>query len=129
MAQLISMIMISIIPKFTPMYLTDHLTHKEFRCKCKSKTCHFTLVAKSLLKSYKETRLEFGIEIIVTSGHRCQLHNLHEGGVDKSSHTMGLAIDIRPVDLKDLDLLEEIARKHFKFVQRRKNFIHCHNLE
>lgn len=39
---------------------------------------------------------------------------------------MGLAMDL---SARDLDKLEEIARRHYDTVLRYTTFIHCHNME
>ena len=126
MAQLLSMLTITIIPKYTPMYLTDYLTHQEFRCRCKKNSCHFTLVSPKLLDAYKSLRSSWGSPLVVNSGFRCMVHNSEvDGSSKKSSHTTGLAIDLSPEN-GDIDKLEAEARKHFDVVIRYKTFIHCH---
>ena len=128
MAQILAMVSVMMFPKYTPRYLTDYLTHSEFRCKCISNRCDHTLVANSLLEAYKAVRLEWGQEIVVLSGFRCQIHNEAVSGTEHSSHVKGHAIDIKPEIGGSLDRLEEIARKHFTdgVVIRYETFIHCH---
>ena len=127
MAQLLAMLTVTMIPKYTPMYLTDYLTHSEFRCKCHRKSCHFTIVAPSLLESYGALRVSWGKPITVNSGFRCMDHNRDiMGSSETSSHTSGFAIDLKPEsgDLKDF---YDIAMNYFDTVILYPTFIHCHN--
>lgn len=43
----------------------------------------------------ENAREEAGIPFIITSGYRTRAHNKKVGGVNGSSHTKGLAVDIR----------------------------------
>lgn len=109
--------------------LSIGLSSDEFDCRCKLKTCHYTIVSPELIVAYQKTREEFGEAIQINSGFRCQGHNIKVGGTLESYHTMGMAIDLTPAKhaLQTLDQLEEIARKHFKYVKRyhEEYFIHC----
>lgn len=107
--------------------LINGLASHEFDCQCRLNMCHFTLVSPDLLIAYQKTREEFGLALQINSGFRCQLHNVDEGGELHSYHTMGMAIDITPKNhlLAELDHLEAIARRHFSYVKRYENFIHC----
>lgn len=106
------------------------LTHAEFRCKCKYQDCGHTVLTHALKKAFLDTRTEFNKPISIHSGFRCQRHNSDVGGVKKSRHMSGEAIDIaphadNPYFEHELERLEQIARKHFGFVLRYKTFIHC----
>lgn len=107
--------------------ITDGLTTKEFSCRCRMVTCHFTLVHPKLIEAYSETRKEFGRYLIIRSGFRCQTHNIDVEGAAESYHTMGMAIDIAPTNprVEVLNDLEIIAKKHFSKVLRYRDFIHC----
>lgn len=121
----------NIIRKGEKRDLTIGLTSDEFDCQCTSELCHFTLINPYLIQAFYETRQEFGEPIKVNSGFRCQSHNIDQNvqGKKHSYHTMGMAIDIRPVgnvDLKKrLEQLERIAREHFNHVIPYPTFIHC----
>lgn len=98
---------------------------KDFDCKCKNPLCFFTIIQTSTIDSLASLKEEFG-EVFVTSAYRCQSHNERVGGVALSNHTLGDAIDIVPAN-KDIDTLYEVAKKHFKYVEKYKKFIHCDN--
>ncbi len=48
-----------------------------------------------------EAREKAGIPFVITSGYRTRLHNKRVGGVSGSSHTKGVAVDIRCRNSKD----------------------------
>ena len=66
-------------------------------------------VRQELVDFLNQLRLRFGHALVVNSGYRSPEHNKEVGGVPNSYHTKGLAADIRPVDLKELDELYELA--------------------
>lgn len=106
------------------------LTHAEFRCRCKYEDCGHTILTHALRKAYVDSRTEFNKPLSIHSGFRCQGHNSYVGGVKKSRHMSGEAIDIAPLGSDpnyevELDRLEQIARKHFSFVLKYETFIHC----
>ncbi len=109
--------------KSYPEKISKHLTTKEFGCKCHS-LCDANLINTRLVGAYEATRAEFGMPIMVTSGFRCTYYNQKIGGVERSKHTRGLAIDITH---RELELLEKIARKHFDKVllYKDKSFLHA----
>lgn len=116
-----------IFKKFTQFDLGENLKLSEFQCKCRYDDCHFTIIYSYNIECYNQTRLEFGFPVTINSGFRCQRHNLKSGGVLKSDHTKGEALDLVPIDFDKLDELEKIARKHYKAVIRYPRFIHCSN--
>jgi len=127
MAELLTAISIMAFPKNMSVDLAPYLTHDEFKCKCHSPRCHFTLASQGLMVSYKNLRREWGRKIQINSGFRCMEHNRAVAGSNHSSHTTGHAIDMAPDRVDELFLLEEMARKHFDVVIRYSGFIHCHN--
>lgn len=68
----------------------------EFRCKC-GKYCNGfpAEVDMRLLRIADEVRENFGKRITVSSGVRCATHNAKVGGVAKSRHLSGKAMDFR----------------------------------
>lgn len=64
----------------------------EFTCKC---GCGKNYISKSLMYKLETAREIAGIPFIVTSGYRCEKHNKNVGGVPNSTHTRGLASDIK----------------------------------
>lgn len=80
----------------------------EFKCKCKGKGCngypskiHMRTV---MLAQYIRNRINapFGL----TSGLRCKLHNKNVGGVEKSKHLEGRALDGWGKNKKPADLMK-----------------------
>jgi len=108
--------------------LTKYLSQKEIDCKCANSTCTLTLVGSSSMKSFHNLREEWGMPLYITSGFRCQIHNQFVGGLDKSFHKLGLALDIKPKSDDELDLLQELASIYFDVVVKYDTFLHCHNL-
>lgn len=47
------------------------------------------------LELLEDARFSLGQPMIITSGYRCPLHNANVGGVPGSSHTKGVAVDIK----------------------------------
>lgn len=113
--------------------ISPHLTLPEFQCKCGAMNCHFTLVSKELVRCFQKVRNLWLEPILISSGYRCQEHNSQVGGVAKSRHTTGHAIDIsvykneeNPVTLEEkLDALERLCVQVFPFTKRYETFIHC----
>lgn len=69
----------------------------EFMCKCGGKYCDgFPAEPHPLLvKVADRVREHFGSAAIVSSGVRCKQHNANVGGVEKSRHLSGKAMDFR----------------------------------
>ena len=110
--------------------LAYKLTHEEFKCRCKSPLCYYTLVNRKILTRWYGLRQFMGIPLKVNSGYRCQSHNKNVGGSEESRHTSGSAVDIDYTDLHQVqrDKLKAKAREIFDVVidYPDKNFIHCH---
>jgi len=49
-----------------------------------------------LIAMFEHVRAVVGRAILVTSGYRCPKHNEAIGGVHRSQHTLGCALDIAP---------------------------------
>jgi len=82
------------------------LSHDEFKCKCNSNKCRYTSVSKFLLDRFQNFRKDLNLPVAITSGFRCQSHNEKVGGVDNSYHTIGCAIDIKPIEKQKGKYLE-----------------------
>jgi hypothetical protein len=87
--------------------------------------CGLIILVRALCICLEHTRSDYGKPIRVNSWSRCRPHNLAIGGKDDSYHQNGRAIDIAPVDMDDMDTLEEIARRYFPFVKRYSWGLHC----
>ena len=118
--------------------VTPYLTLNEYRCRCIHTDCTRTLILKSNIDSFRKVRDRYSHPIRITSGFRCQRHNLDVGGKFQSYHKIGAAMDIQPwtektPDCMDsayqekIDRLEECAKRHYDVVIRYSTFLHCHN--
>lgn len=74
-----------------------YFTREEFRCKCGGKFCDgFPAEPNGLLLALADrVRDHFGAAANVSSGVRCQTHNVNVGGVPGSRHKLGKAMDFR----------------------------------
>lgn len=75
-----------------------YFTRDEFACKCKqygTAYCNGYPVEPSqkLVKLAEKVRAHFNAPITVSSGIRCKQHNINQGGVANSRHTLGTAMD------------------------------------
>ena len=100
------------------------LNINEFKCKCNYNTCHYTLVSSALLVAWEKARKAYDSPLHITSGFRCQLHNVDVRGKMNSRHTIGNAVDIS-FNGQDRVRLLKILEKHFKFVLQYDTFVHC----
>ena len=70
--------------------ISTHFSRWEFKCPC----CDFAVVDVELLKLLVLTRYHFNQPITITSGCRCDLHNIAVAGAYRSKHLLGIAADI-----------------------------------
>lgn len=86
---------------------------EEFASKDGVKSPYPNVVQDSLLELLDKIREEYGSPIVVTSGYRSEAHNRAVGGVSNSTHTRGLAADIKPLesDSERLGELQDICDK------------------
>jgi len=104
------------------------LSHKEFKCKCRSSSCRATIIQPELVDAYEKFRNYMNMPLTINSGYRCQNHNFNVGGVSLSRHVLGAAIDIELTDTL-LDVytkheLQDLASKlGFTFI---KFYINSH---
>lgn len=75
-----------------------YFTRDEFACKCKQygkAYCNGYPVEPSqkLVRLAEKVRMHFNAPITVSSGIRCKQHNINQGGVSNSRHTLGTAMD------------------------------------
>ena len=73
-----------------------YFTREEFRCQCGGKYCNGfpTEPVEETVRMADETRFRAGVPLNVNSGVRCKRHNAEVGGVSKSLHTTGQAVDL-----------------------------------
>lgn len=72
----------------------------EFQCPC----CNVVMIHSDLLKRLNSLRIAINRPIYVNSGYRCEKENIKVGGVKKSYHRLGMAVDIRSKDITISDL-------------------------
>jgi hypothetical protein len=114
-----------LVHKGANLQLSKNFNSREFECSCMWEDCRVVTVTKDCLYALQYTRDDFGDSIYVNSANRCPRRNEMIGGVEDSSHVWGDGVDIRTVRREDLDALEAIARKHFKYVKRYSTYLHC----
>lgn len=73
-------------------YITKNFRYSEFECKCGK--CKSQKINSSIVAFAQQIRDYFGKPVIVNSGYRCREHNVKVGGVSKSQHVNGNALDI-----------------------------------
>ena len=103
--------------------ISTFLSYNEYSCNCSYADCNFVIVYNPTIVAFESTRRDFGSPISISSGHRCQRHNMDSDGVFDSRHMRGQALDMVA---KDLDALEKSARKYFDVVIRYETFVHGH---
>lgn len=62
----------------------------ELKCKC----CGLVKMDDDFMYDLQEARVMAKTPFKITSGYRCEAHNMAVGGSDTSSHLLGLAVDI-----------------------------------
>jgi uncharacterized protein YcbK (DUF882 family) len=102
--------------------VAPHFKLWEFECPC----CFTVRLYPVLLERLEKLRQEMGIPIVITSGYRCRKHNREVGGVERSLHLFGQAVDIA-IPARIMDQVCWLARK-VGFDQvipyHSRNFIH-----
>lgn len=73
----------------------QYFRREEFRCHCGGKYCGGFPVEmnRKLLSVADRVRAHFGAAALVSSGVRCKTHNANVGGVARSRHMEGKAMD------------------------------------
>lgn len=91
--------------------MSKYFKPEEFASKDGAKSPYSNVVQDCLLELLDKIREEYGSPIVVTSGYRSEAHNRAVGGVSGSTHTLGLAADLKPLqsDSKRLVELQEIC--------------------
>jgi len=62
-----------------------------FKCSC----CGQNMMDPRVIHYIEVIEEELKQTLVVTSGYRCEKHNLKEGGSKTSSHLKGLAVDLK----------------------------------
>lgn len=105
--------------------IIDDFTLREARCHGYEKTgpntkiwhdCGLVILVKELCRCVYTVRVRFEKPIIALSWTRCVPHNLAVGGKPDSYHPVGGAIDMRPVEMRYMGELVEIADDVFPYI-------------
>ena len=111
----------------------DDRSFKDFACKCTHKSCRMLLLNKKAVQKFTfftEKLRQLGIEIKITSAHRCWLHNKNVGGAKDSKHIRGKAFDVTPAYKNftpyTLTTILQVAREYFSYCyhNEQKGFVH-----
>jgi uncharacterized protein YcbK (DUF882 family) len=100
-----------------------NFNQKEFACKGKACCKNSAPMDGAFLKKLQQLRDALERPITITSGFRCNHHNLHVGGAKSSYHTLGRACDIK-VSGVDVEALAELAKEVFSGVIVYKSWVH-----
>ena len=69
--------------------VSDNFKLSEFSCPC----CGIAYISKELINRLQQIRNYYGKPLIITSGFRCETHNIKVGGKEFSQHLYGNAVD------------------------------------
>ena len=103
-----------------------YFTRDEFACKCKQygkAYCNGYPVEPSqkLVKLAEKVRMHFNAPITVSSGIRCKQHNINQGGVSNSRHTLGTAMDF--------DVKGKTAAQVLAYVKTLPEVAYCYDID
>ena len=106
-------------------HLTTNFKRNEFVCKC---GCDREAMNKSFLNMIQELRDQLNRPLTITSGFRCQSHNLSVGGSVSSFHLIGRAADIACYSSHDrYTLLKAAIKLGFGGIGIYPFFVHLDN--
>ena len=101
--------------------MSKYFKPSETRCRC---GCGFDVKPELLIVADK-VREKCGFPLSVSSGARCNSHNIASKGSSKSAHKDGLALDVRCTDSqKRMILIKVLLDLGIKRIGLGKNFIH-----
>ncbi len=92
------------------IWVSENFKLSEFQCKGSSCCGNAVKLHPDLVRRLQAMRTELGMEIWVSSGYRCLVHNQRERGDPNSTHMRGIAADIRA---NDMPRLTGLAEKYF----------------
>ena len=100
--------------------LSKNFSRSEFICRCGAEGISFALV-----EILQKVRDAVG-PIRINSSMRCPYHNNEAGGSPKSSHLIGLAVDIHcDNSLKRYKLISNLIKQGIRRIGIRSDFLHC----
>lgn len=99
-----------------------HFKKEDFKCPC----CGENLISDKLTQKLDEAREIANVRFLVNSAYRCKVHNKKVGGKENSSHTRGLACDIKVKSSSDrFAILSSLIKVGFNRIGVADTFIHC----
>ena len=101
--------------------ISEHFKRSEFQCRC---GCGFDTVDVDLIKYLEKIRNHFNDSVMVSSGCRCQKHNMAIGGAIKSQHMLGRAADIVVAGVSPVHVADYAESIGVPGVGRYKAFTH-----
>jgi len=100
--------------------LSKNFSRSEFICRCGAEGISFALV-----EILQKVRDAVG-PMRINSAFRCPYHNNEVGGSPKSSHLIGLAVDIHcDNSLKRYKLISNLIKQGIRRIGIRSDFLHC----
>ena len=100
--------------------LSKNFSRSEFICRCGAEGISFALV-----EILQKVRDAVG-PMRINSSMRCPYHNNEAGGSPKSSHLIGLAVDIHcDNSLKRYKLISNLIKQGIRRIGIRSDFLHC----
>lgn len=95
---------------------------EEFACPC----CGEAKMDAVFLSAIDRARDVAGVPFVINSGYRCASHNEAVGGKPTSSHTRGMAADIKAVDSRSrFKIMEALVEVGFNRIGVANSFIHA----
>ena len=102
-----------------------HFDRKEFYCQCGCGLC-FDDMDKDMVRALDRARGIAKVPFKINSSIRCEARNRRVGGSIKSSHLLGLAVDIGCVEsYSRLRILHGLKEAGFSRIGIRRDFIHA----
>lgn len=104
----------------------SHFAPDEFLCKCGRSACDArTSINPALLDRLNHLRELVNRPLVITSGLRCAVWNVQEGGVKDSEHLVGDAVDVRCAGSTErYEILSHAFAAWFARVGIGKTFVH-----
>lgn len=95
----------------------------EFKCKCGGKYCNGYPVEmkEKLIRVADRVREHFGASCNVSSGIRCEKHNVYVGGDDNSRHKLGKAMDFH--------IAGRTASEVLAYVEKQPEIRYCYAID
>jgi uncharacterized protein YcbK (DUF882 family) len=111
--------------------VSENFKYHEYDCKCGRQVCTETLISEELTQKLQRLRELTGCApIVITSGYRCSAYQEelrvqgYETAKGKSSHELGLAVDIVCGAYDGAQLTELAEKAGFQNIGTARRFIH-----